>query len=336
MQTKVIGLVVTAALIVALIWLLSGKSQAPQGGYQVGLVTPTPVTDGGWSESAYDGVKRIEKELGATGKNAQATGPDNAQELMQVFARENFNVVIGHGGEYFNENMLKLAENFPKTHFLITASDKPAVKNLHGVRFFLEDATYVLGYVAAKITKSKKLACIGPMTHPVIESTFKAFSDGAKAADPSVEVRVVWVGAWDNPARAKEITQVLINDEKVDVIFHNADACAPGVFQAVAEAKEKGVLMFGSNADQNAKGPDTVLASAVLNIPEVLTREVKTLKDGTFDGKSHVYGMPEGVVWISYNKALESKIPADVRKKADEMVEEIKARKFKVEGLTLK
>jgi basic membrane protein A len=309
----------------------AGKTE---GDFKVALVTIGAINDGGWSQSAYEGLKKLESELGAKIANNQVKSPSEAFASMRDYAENGNQVVIGHAGEWFDPKVIEIAKDYPKTTFLISASEK-AEGHVTGMRYLLEDASYVLGQIAAGMSKTGILGCVGPMEHPVISSTFYSFEEGAKSVKPDIKVNIVWTGSWEDIARAKERTLILI-DQGADFIFHNANDGAPGVFQAVQEKKDKGVLCFGSNADQNKLADDVILASAVLDIPGAFLSVVKKVKAGSFDYKAQFLGMPEGFVWIAYNDKLAAKIPADVKKLADETVEKIKKRQFEVPRKTLK
>jgi basic membrane lipoprotein Med (substrate-binding protein (PBP1-ABC) superfamily) len=265
----------------------------------VALITPGQVTDGGWSQSAFKGLKRIETELKAKTHNAVAASPREALEAFRTYASNGANLVFGHASEWFDTKLFEIAGQHPKTQFLISGCELPALKNVAGIRFVLEDACYVLGFLAGSLTQSGVLGCVGPVKVPVIESTFYSFELGAKSARPDVDVRVVWTNSWDDVATAKERTLALIA-EKADLIFHNANNGGPGVFQAVQAKKEAGVLAFGSNADQAAMAPDVVLASAVLDIPRVFLDVARDVRMGTrAPGQSRTLqtlpGWPQGL-----------------------------------------
>ena len=49
------------------IGLGAGDGGKKDGAFRVALLTPGPVSDGGWNASAYEGLQRIAKELGASG-----------------------------------------------------------------------------------------------------------------------------------------------------------------------------------------------------------------------------------------------------------------------------
>jgi basic membrane protein A len=317
----------------------SGNNAKPGEGanskpFKVGLVTVGAINDGGWSQSAYDGLKLMKKELGATISNAVADSPSKAFEAFRDYAGQGMDMIIGHASEWFDPKTLSIAAAHPKSMFLISGSEN-AGDNVVGVRFLLEDACYVLGQVAAKMSKSGIIGCVGPVEVPVIESTFYAFEQGAKSVRPDIKVQVVWTNDWADVARAKERALILIG-QGADVIFHNANDGAPGVFQAVQQNKDKGVLALGSNSDQAGLADDVILASAVLDIPAVYLNLARKIQSGVFKREAQSFGIPEGMVWVAYNKKLESKIPAEVRKLADETVERIKKGEFRAPRRQLK
>jgi basic membrane lipoprotein Med (substrate-binding protein (PBP1-ABC) superfamily) len=329
---------------IALLFLASCGGGKPASGtaggdtgkpeFKVALITPGAINDKGWSQNAYEGLQKMEKDLGAKISNTVAGSPNEAFAAFRNYASQGTNLVIGHASEWFDPELIKIGKDNPKTTFLISGSEK-SEDHIAGVRFVLEDGFYVLGQIAASLSKSGTLGCVGPKEVPVIASTFYSFEEGAKSVKPDIKVVTVWTNDWADVARAKERTLILIN-QGCDVIIHNANDGAPGVFQAVQENKDKGVLCFGSNADQNAQADDVILASAVLDIPSAFLSIGKKVKDGTFDYKAQSLGMPEGFVWIAYNEKLAGKIPADVKKKADETVEKIKKRELVVPRKTLK
>ena len=302
--------------------------------FTVSLVTPGAINDGGWSQNAFEGLKKIEKELGAKVSNTTASSPTEAFAAFRDAANRNTDLIIGHASEWFDPQTLEIAGAHPKTTFLISGSEN-AQNNVVGIRFLLEDGTYVLGQLAASMSKSGVLGCVGPEEVPVIESTFEAFEAGAKSVRKDIKVLTVWTKSWDDIARAKERTLILIG-QGADFIFHNANNGGPGVFQAVQEKKEQGVLAFGSNADQTSLADDVILASAVLDIPSAFLNLAQKVKDGKAPKSAEFLGMPEGFVWITYNKKLEGRIPPDVRKLLDSTVEKIKKHELNVPRLKLK
>lgn len=92
-----------------------------------------------------------------------------------------------------------------------------------------------------------------------------------------------------------------------DVLIHNADAAAFGVFQAARESD--GVVALGSNKDQNGVAPDVIIASATLEIPRALLLVARTVKDRTFRPGVRFFGIRDGVVDLVMNPRLLSRVP---------------------------
>jgi len=342
-MNKALGVIALLIVVLAIVlWPKPTANSTQNGGaasatgFKVGLVTPGAINDGGWSQSAYQGLKNIEKETGAKISNSVAGSANEAFAAFRLYAGENYNVVIGHASEWFDPKTLEIAQANPKTTFLISGSER-AQGNLLGVRFLLEDAAYVCGQIAAGMSKSGVLGCVGPKEVPVIESTFFAFKSGAESVRKDIQVHVVWTNDWADVARAKERTKILL-EQGADFIFQNCNDGAPGVFQAVQEKRKQGgeVFAFGSNADQNAQADDAILASAVLDVPGAYLSVVKAVRDGKGKAEPQYLGLPEGTVWVAYNPKLQDKIPADLRKRADATVEQIKTRELKVPRRDLK
>ncbi|MDL2718503.1 MAG: BMP family ABC transporter substrate-binding protein, partial [Acidobacteriota bacterium] len=60
------GLAVSAAFAAALVSCGRAEPPAKPAGFRVALLTPGPISDAGWNAGAYEGLKAIEKELGAS------------------------------------------------------------------------------------------------------------------------------------------------------------------------------------------------------------------------------------------------------------------------------
>lgn len=57
-----------------------------------------------------------------------------------------------------------------------------------------EQAAYLLGAMAAKMTTSKKIGVIGSENTPSIAKTLKGFSQGVSDTDAGVEAKLTYLG----------------------------------------------------------------------------------------------------------------------------------------------
>lgn len=287
------------------------KKEAPEKkALKVALLTPGPVSDSGWSALAYDGLQAIKTDLGAEVNNQEAKDAQ-IKDAMRSYAQQGYNLVFGHGFEY-NDPAIEVAKEFPNTVFISSSGGKTAA-NVGAFRFALEEAFYLAGVTAAKMTKSNKLAMIGGPDVPSIRSTFKAFEAGAKSVNASIEVIETFTNDGQDVAKAKQATLAAIG-QGADLVIHQANAAAQGVFDA---CKEKGVYAFGANLDQNDNPSGVVLASAVIVAKPAFEDLAKRVQSGSYQGEITTVGMQKGAIAFKFNPKLADKVPSDLRSKID-------------------
>jgi basic membrane lipoprotein Med (substrate-binding protein (PBP1-ABC) superfamily) len=291
---------------------------------KVALLVAGPVSDHGWNGLAHDAVQKLAKDTGATVTEQQTKSKGEIEAALRQFATSGYDLIVAHGNEY-GQPALSVAKDFPKVHFVIS-SGRVEAPNVTSLIYKLEDATYVLGVLAADMSKTGKAACVGGMEFPPVASTFYGFEQGAHAAKPGFKVTTAYLNSWDDTAAGKQQAATLINQGN-DFIFHNADAAGLGAFQAVDDARKAGkeVWALGSNADQSAINPAVILASAVLDPTAPLEEIAKEIQDGKFQGTKRLITMQNGGVTVAFNPALKDKIPADVMKKVEETEAKIKS-----------
>src|SRR5229473_27761 len=291
---------------------------------KVGLLTPGSVNDNGWNAIAYEGSRQIHERLGAEVSNQETKTPQEIAEGLRAYGVRKYDLVFGHGFEY-QDPALEAGKQFPNTIYVPTSGSKTAT-NVAPMRFELEQATYLLGIIAARESKTGKAGLVGGLNLPSIASTFVAFKSGAQSVNPAFEVKEIYTGNFDDVGAAKLATQSLINSG-CDFIFHQANEAGRGVFQA---CQEKKVRCFGSNKNQNDMAPDVIVASAVLDVPGAFVYMATLVRDKKFSPKVYHLGMNENVVSLVWNNTLKSTIsPATVT--AVEKVEaDIRGGRFQV------
>lgn len=298
----------------------AAKSGEPTGqsGFKVALLTPGPISDSGWNAMAYEGLKAIETEMGATVNNQEAQGTQ-IRDAMRSYAQKGYQLVFGHGFEY-NEPAAEVAKDFPNTVF-VSSSGGLTGPNVGAFRFYLEQGFYLCGFMAGLMSKTGVVAMIGGMDVPSVKSTFRGFAAGAKAARPDIEVKEIYTGNFTDSGAAKQATLQAIA-QGADFVIHQANNAAQGVFDA---CKEKGVYAFGSNADQNANESGVVIASGVIVAKPAFLELAKRVKEKTYKGEILLMGMEKGAIDFILNPALADKVPADVKEKVETLKAQIKA-----------
>jgi basic membrane lipoprotein Med (substrate-binding protein (PBP1-ABC) superfamily) len=298
--------------------------------FRVALLTPGPISDKSWNGGAYDGLTALRDSLGAEISHIQTKTPAEFEENFRQYGAQGYSLVVGHGFE-FQDAAARVAPSYPKTTYVVT-SGRVTGANLAGVAFLFEEASYQAGMIAGAVTKTNKLGLIAGTELPPVKASFEAFARGARATNPKVEIITSYIGNWDDVSAGKEQALAQIS-RGVDVIFQNADAAGLGIFQA---AREKKVLAFGTNANQNEVAPDVIVGSVVIDLPKAFMLIGREVKGGTFTGRVINLGVKEDVVRLVLNPALEASIPAAAKAASDSVGALLRAGRFTaLEDLTV-
>jgi basic membrane protein A len=299
------------------------------GALKIALVVSGPVSDHGWNGMAHDAAMQLQKDMGMPVAEREVKSEGDIEATLRDFANRGYDVIIGHGNEY-GAPAMRVAKDFPKAHFVITVG-RVSGPNVTSLVYHLEDATYCLGVLAAGMSKTGKIACVGGKEIAVVKSTFEGLQAGARSVKPGIPVTFAYVNSWDDTGAANRQTATLIG-QGADFIFHNADAAGIGMFQAVSEANKAGkaVYALGSNADQTGVDPTVCLASAVLELGRTFETVAREVKSGKFQGTKRVLGMKDGFVSVVFNPALKPRVPPAVLKQVEDAEAKIRSGEIKV------
>lgn len=304
-------------------------TEEPSKPFKVGLLSPGPVHDQGWNETAYNGIMLMKEEMGAEVSYVEVSeSPAEFEKAFTDYASQGYDLVIGHGYQ-FQDAALKVATQFPDTIF-VTSGGVNVAPNLAPVVMSFEEANYLIGIIGGSLSETHKGAGVGGMDIPAISGPTAGFEAGFNSI-PGNSFSVTYLNSWTDVGAAKEAA-LAANSSGADVIFANANIAGQGVIQA---AQEKDFWTFGISADQSSLAPDHVLASAIMDYAKAFLQVAKIVQAGEWVPNEPVYfGLGDGdmIVDIIYNPNLESKIPDDVKAKVEQARQEIIDGKLKVPG----
>lgn len=280
--------------------------------FKVALLTPGPISDQSWNGGAYAGLIRIRDSLGAKISHIQTKTPAEFDENFRQYGAEGYNLVFGHGFE-FQDAALRVAPEFPRTIYITTSGNSTA-KNVAGIEFAFEEASYLAGMMAGALTKTGVVGMIGGTELPPVKRSFTAFAAGARSTNRNVKTITSFIGNWDDVSAGKEQALAQIA-QKADIIFQNADAAGLGVFQAAKESK--GIRIIGSNSDQNNVAPDVTLGSVVIDLPQAFLTVAREVKSGNFKPRVISLGLHDNIVRFIVNPRIESSIPPQLQARVD-------------------
>ena len=129
--------------------------------------------DRSFNASAWEGVKRAQKDLPICLYDVEPGNPTSIEPAMRAFAEKNFDLIIGIG---FAQGPIlqKVASDYPNIKFAIVdgvileADGKTPMKNVASLVFREHEGSYLVGMIAASKSKSGVIGFIGGMDIPLI------------------------------------------------------------------------------------------------------------------------------------------------------------------------
>jgi basic membrane protein A and related proteins len=297
--------------------------QIPADKLKVALLLDGPVNDGGWNEYAYNGLVSIGKKYSCETAYSENVQRADMETVFSDYAARGFNVIAAHGYE-FTDAAKTVAANYPKSIFIVThASAGFSGTNTASIQFNEEQIAFVLGVLAGASTKSNKIAGFGGYEIPAISIPFQAFTLGAKAVNPNVDVTVSYLDTWTDVAKMKEAAIAAI-DGGADIVLPIAVGANAGGFDAVKEKKIWGV---GYSGDASTFAPDNVLGSAIIDTGGAIEQTIDKIVDGTFTGTDYWYGIKDGTLYMT---DFNSSVSKEVQDQVKEWFEKIKSGEYEV------
>ena len=281
----------------------------------VAALFPGLVDDNSWNEAGHTGLLKA-KKTGVKTRFLENVSHEKQLEAFQNFARQGYNVVIGHGGEYM-ASALRAAKGFPKTNFVVVNGNKSA-KNVTSIALNYADMGYVSGVLGALMSKSGKLGIVAGEHIPIVDDGINGLKAGALSVNKKAEVRSTIIDSWTDVAKAREASLAMLN-AGVDVLWPFLDAAETGVISAAEDEGAFSVAVYHDIRKLAPKGyiggawsdPGAVIFSAATQ-PKLLNGTVKFV------------GAKQGAVVLA---PFARKVPASVRAKVQKAYTALKTGK---------
>jgi len=274
------------------------------------MVTDTGgVNDQSFNQSAWEGMTELKDKNGWDVSYLESKqDSDYATNLDKAVDAES-DLVWGVGFAMADAT-LKAAKDNPNTQFaIIDNGNDSQVSNFTGVMFRAQEPSFVVGYIAARTTKTGKVGFVGGISSALIDQFEYGYRGGVAYANKekgtNVEVSAQYAESFSDAAKGKAIANSMYSDG-CDVVFHAANKLAIGV-----------------DRDQAYLAPENVLTSALkrVNVAIVEISE-KILKDGQKGGTTVSLGASEDAVGIAEDHHL---MGEDTYKAATDLLDKIKA-----------
>lgn len=268
-----------------------------------------PIGDFGYSYQHDQGRLEAQKELGDKIETAYlenvAEGPD-ADRAFERLARENCKMIFGTSFG-FMDSMVKVAKKFPNVMFEHATGYKTSDNlGVYNARFY--EGRYVMGQIAAKMSKKGVAGYIVSFPIPEVVMGIDAFMLGAQSINPDFKLKIVWVNSWFDPGKEADAAKALF-DQGADIITQHTDSTA-----ALQVAEERGLHGFGQSSDMIKFAPKAQLTANTDNWGPYYVERIKAALDGTWKPDNVWLGIKDKAVVLSPF----TNMPDDVKKMAED------------------
>src|SRR5215204_5034351 len=319
----------TTTIITTIPGLYDQKNNSNNTDLKIALLTDGLFSDAGWGAFGYNAGQSLEEKYGYDIDFKENVAIPDIEITLREYANVGYDLIIAQGFEW-GAPAIKVGNNYPDTKFVIFTGLVNS-SNVASIFPMQQEGTYLLGALAAMMSKTGIIGFVGGEKYPNLINIFEGYKQGAREINPNAKVLSTYLDEWDSPAKGKEAALSQINSG-ADFLLQVADTSGSGVIEA---AKEKKIFAFGSVSDQYKLAPNTVLTSFVLDEGKAFDQAIKMIQNSNFTGKIFKPGLEpykgapgDGIVYIAPFYGLENQVPEDVKTKFNTIKESIIKKKI--------
>lgn len=278
---KVLKLVCTCAAVVALAATLAAcgsGDQADENATKVGCIYIGSANDGCFTQVMDESLEAAAAETGVVLVKNENT-PEEIQTVKDVAINmidQGCTIIVGCSFG-FGEAMDQLASSgdYDDISFLHFSGTWQNGKNMENFFGSMEQARYLSGMAAAAASETGKLGYVAAWPYTEVLIGINAFTLGAQAINPDIDVQVVYINTWGDAEKEKAAAEQLLA-AGCDVLTYHADSTATQI--AAADA---GKYAIGWNLKNNAAG-DNYVTAPYWDFTEYFTERFNQIAEGTF------------------------------------------------------
>lgn len=326
-----------ALVLLTLILLAACSTAAPEEKpvdnkvYKVALLVGE-LGDLSFNDSAARGVRKADEEFDDVTVEIieYGTAVDKFESSLLDTADKGYDMIFT--SSTLQEYVELHASEFPDTVFGVFDTEidfSKGLENVYGIIYKANEASFLGGYLAAKLSQTGVISFLGGMDIPVISDFLVGYIQGAQLANPNVKVAITYAGSWSDSAKGKELALTMFNNQKADVIFNVAGGTGIGGIEASVET---GKWSIGVDSDQamiyDAAGKtdfaNAIVTSVLKNVDYSLYRAISLHREGKLAvGTNETLGIVEGGVGLADNKYFQANVTEEIRNEIKALEEKV-------------
>lgn len=293
---------------------------------KVGIILPGAVTDYGWDYAPVLALNELEADYPKVLKGhryAEIVSPADAEGVIMDLVASGYNWIWGWGFQY-KEACYAVAKKVDNVYFTISEGVPADVLpgRIDVIDDLPENTSYLAGIVGGAMSKTGKVGGVHGMANVILERAEAGFEAGAKAYNPRIRYRQIYVGAWGDPEGGKRAAEALFKTG-VDVLLCIGDGTSLGVIEAVKQARAQGkdVHYIGFYVDQSILATGNVLTSVIYDYSKPFEQQLEDILNGRFaSGKYYSLELGKGMYLAPFYN-FDNQVP----QKAKDMIEAAQA-----------
>jgi basic membrane protein A len=293
---------------------------------KLAAIFPGVITDADYNSMGYLGAQAAQKDLGIEMVYSESVAVPDIDRVMREYLDSGANIIWTHGSQFVKQT-IDLAKQFPDDVFIAEGDGKPddLPANVWFIDRNFQVGFYGIGALAARSTTTGKIGYIGGLTLPFSYSEVHAMQQAIKDSGKNVELKAVWAGDFNDPAKARQVADAMIADG-CDVIVGSLNLGMQGVFESVKANTGSKVLVTAKYSDKSQFAPDNYITSLLYDFNGPMTDIVKKIQAGT-KGGYYPLGFDTGVKLQTPLKNVPDSVGTDM----DAVIKDLIAGKIQVE-----
>jgi basic membrane protein A len=267
--------------------------------------------DQAFNDATWEGFTALNEDYGVEIKVVETSEQAQYVPNFSTLAEQEEDLIVGVGFLLLDA-IAEVAPQYPDINFALIDNcvEEP---NVACIQFAENEGAFLMGAIATYMSETGKVGFVGGMETDVVKKFEAGYRAGVMTIDPDTEVLVSYAGAFNDPAKGKELALAQY-DQGADVVFQVAGFTGTGVIDAAVERDQ---MVIGVDRDQNYLAPDNVISSMMKGLGAGVYAVGEMVISGEFEGGSFRYGVTEGGIDIA--PTTDKNVPADILEQVNEL-----------------
>ena len=262
------------------------------------------VHDESFNQGAWEGAQKASQELGVDVSYLESNSDADYEPNIETAIDQESDLVVGVGFQV-GDAIKEAAKAHPEQQFVtIDSTYEEGLENVRNISFDEQQAGYLTGLIAGKMTKTNVIGWIGGLDIPSCSNFYIGYEKGAKEANQDIKVMKQFTNSFTDAAKGRVVAEGMVN-ENADIIFMAAGGGNAGSLEVV---RENNIKAIGVDMANNYLAPDHIITSALKNVGEGLKLTIKDFVDGNFTSGEVKYDLSNGGVGFEKTDLLSDEV----------------------------